>query len=110
MKEYWDLKKEVQEKSRDKTSKLNNLNRLQKDDQEALDSFQRQKVDLDSKLKQSSHEMSESTKRVEKLSEHIKMYETSLEEQKRIRTELKGEVHTSKGVLFYFISYICFFM
>lgn len=74
------------------------MNRQQKDDQEALDSFQRQKIDLDSKLKQSSHEMSESSKRVEKLSEHIKMYETSLDEQQRIRTELQGEVHTSKGM------------
>jgi structural maintenance of chromosome 1 len=91
------LKKRVQERSRDQISKLNNLNRQQKDDQEALDSFQRQKTDLDSKMKQLTHEISESTKRVEKLGEHIKMYETSLEEQKRIRTELQGEVHTSKG-------------
>lgn len=65
-----------------------------------MDSLQRQKTDLDSKMKQLTHEISESTKRVEKLGEHIKMYETSLEEQKRIRTELQGEVHTSKGILY----------
>lgn len=76
---------------------LNNLNRLQRDDQESLDCYMRQKVDHDSKLKQISHEITEANKRVEKLSEHIKSYETSLEEQKRIRTQLQGEVHTSKG-------------
>lgn len=97
LREYWDLKKQVQEKSRIQTQKLNSVNRLQKDDQELLDSLSRQKVDLDNKMKQLTHEISESTKRVEKLGEHIRVYEQSLEEQRRIRLELKSEVHTSKG-------------
>jgi hypothetical protein len=74
------------------------LNRQQKDDQEALDSMLRQKTDLDNRNRQLTHEMAESTKRVEKLREHIRVYETSLDEQRRIRDELKLEVGSSKGL------------
>jgi len=73
------------------------VNRLQKDEQEALDSLLRQKVDQDNRMRQLTHEISESIKRVEKLKEHIRLYETSLEEQRRICDELKSEVGSSKG-------------
>lgn len=74
------------------------MNRQQKDDQEALDSLLRKKTDLDNRNRQLTHEMTESTKRVEKLREHIRVYEASLDEQRRIRDELKLEVGSSKGV------------
>jgi septal ring factor EnvC (AmiA/AmiB activator) len=97
LREYWDLKKKVTERSREQIAKLNNVNRQQKDDQESLDSLFRQKVDQDNRVRQLTHEISESTKRVEKLKEHIRLYETSLDEQRRIRDELKTEVGSSKG-------------
>ncbi len=97
LREYWELKKRVQELSRDQIAKLSQVNRQQKDDQETLDSLMRQKIDLDSKMRQLTHETSESTKRIEKLLEHIRLYDTSLEEQRRIRLELKSEETSSKG-------------
>jgi len=60
--------------------------------------LQRQKTDLENRSRQLTHEMTESTKRVEKLREHIRVYETSLDEQRRIRDDLKLEVGSSKGM------------
>jgi len=91
------LKKKVQDASHDQTHELNTMNRHQKDDQETLDSLMRDKLDQDGRMRQCTHEHSEATKRVEKLAEHIRMYESSLDEQRRIRHELKSEVDTSKG-------------
>lgn len=99
MKEYWELKKKVQEQSRGQLTTLNSINRKQKDDQETLDSLSRKKLDLDSRIRQMTHEMSETTKRVEKLGEQIKLYETSLYEQRRTFAELKIDVINSKGII-----------
>merc|ERR1712012_26319 len=52
--------------------------------------------DIESKMKNKSHELEESQKRLEKLNDHIRASETQLEEQKKIYDDLDGDVGSSK--------------
>ncbi|KAF2355591.1 SMCs flexible hinge, partial [Trinorchestia longiramus] len=56
----------------------------------------RRTSELDNKLRSKGHELEEAQKRVEKLEEHIRQSEASLDEQKRLRQELQGDVGSSK--------------
>merc|ERR1711963_1120147 len=51
---------------------------------------------MESKSKTKGHELEEAQKRLEKLSDHIKMSENQLEEQQRVYDDLQGDVRCSK--------------
>ena len=81
-------------------SKLDSINREHKSDQDKLDTENRKKLELESKLKNKGHELEESQKRLEKLTEHIRTSEAQLEEQQKIFNELQGDVGCSKDKIF----------
>lgn len=96
VKEYNTLKVEAQKQSARYLQELDSVNREQKADQDKLDNELRLRSDLETKIKQKTHEKEEAQKRVDKLTEHIRASENGLEEQNRLYEELKGDVDTSK--------------
>ena len=85
IKEYHKLKNKAARTSAQYLQELDSINREQKSDQDRLDNCSRRVSDIENKLKQKGHELEEAEKRVEKLIEHIRQSEVSLEEQKRLR-------------------------
>lgn len=51
---------------------LDSVNREQKSDQDRLDNEIRKKSEIENKLRQKGHEKAEASKRIDKLTEHIK--------------------------------------
>lgn len=96
VKEYNMLKIEAQKQSARYLQELDSVNREQKADQDKLDNELRVRADLETKIKQKTHEKEEAQKRVDKLTEHIRASENGLEEQNRLYDELKGDVDSSK--------------
>lgn len=90
------MKEEAGKQSARYLQMLDSINREQKSDQDRLDNEGRKKTEIESKLKQKSHMRDESLKRREKLVEHIRTSESSLEDQKKIRSDLQCDVGTSK--------------
>lgn len=87
---------EAQKQSARYLQELDSVNREQKADQDKLDNELRLRSDLETKIKQKTHEKEEAQKRVDKLSEHIKASANGLDEQNRLYEELEKEVGNSK--------------
>lgn len=94
--EYHRLKEEAGKRSAMYLQQLDSVNREQKADQDRLDNEGRKKSEIDNRLRQKGHEKQEAQKRVEKLAEHIKTSESALEDQRRLREDLRSDVGTSK--------------
>lgn len=94
--EYHKLKEKAGKESARYMAELDSINREHKSDQDQLDTENRKKHELESKLKTKGHELEESQKRLEKLIEHIRSSEAQLEEQQKIFNELQGDVGCSK--------------
>jgi len=93
---YQKLKEKAGKESARHMTDLDSINREHKSDQDRKDNEERKKLDIESKLKNKSHEMEESQKRLEKLNDHIKASEVQLEEQKKIYKEMDVDVGSSK--------------
>ena len=85
VKEYHKLKNTAARKSAQYLQELDSINREQKSDQDRLDNAQRRVSDIENKLRQKGHEFEEAEKRVEKLIEHIRQSDISLEDQRKMR-------------------------
>merc|ERR1712223_2129233 len=96
VKEYHKLKEKAGKESAKWLSKLDSINREHKSDQDKLDTENRKKQELESKIKTKGHELEESQKRLDKLQDHIRASEAQLDEQKKIYDELNGDVGCSK--------------
>merc|ERR1719266_726047 len=96
VKEYHKLKEKAGKESAKWLSKLDSINREHKSDQDKLDTENRKKQELESKIKTKGHELDESEKRAEKLNDHIRTSEQQMEEQEKILNELQGDVGSSK--------------
>jgi len=94
---YQKLKEKAGKESARFMSELDSINREHKGDQDKLDNENRKKMDIESKMKNKSHELEESQKRSDKLKDHITASETQLEEQKKLLRELDGDVGSSKS-------------
>ncbi|XP_076763199.1 structural maintenance of chromosomes 1 [Xylocopa sonorina] len=96
VREYNRLKEEAGKQSARYLQLLDSINREQKSDQDRLDNEGRKKTEIENKHKQKGHMRDEALKRVEKLEEHIRTSEASLEDQKKMRADLQSDVGTSK--------------
>merc|ERR1712223_1118973 len=96
VKEYHKLKEKAGKESAKGLAKLDSINREHKSDQDKLDTENRKKQELESKIKTKGHELDEAQKRAEKLNDHIRTSEQQMEEQEKILNELQGDVGTSK--------------
>ena len=90
------MKEEAGKQSARYLQLLDSINREQKSDQDRLDNEGRKKTEIENKLKQKVQLKDEQIKRVEKLEEHIRTSEISLEDQKKMRSDLQSDVGTSK--------------
>ena len=93
---YQNLKEKAAQESARYMSELDSVNREHKSDQDRLDNELRKKLDIESKLKNKSHEMEESVKRLDKLNEHIRASQATLDDQKKTLGELNVDVGSSK--------------
>merc|ERR1711994_75373 len=96
VKEYHKLKERAGKESAKGLAKLDSINREHKSDQDKLDTENRKKQELESKIKTKGHELDEAQKRAEKLNDHIRTSEQQMEEQEKILNELQGDVGSSK--------------
>ena len=96
IKEYQKLKEKAAKESARYMAELDSKNREHKSVQDRLDTEVRKKSEIDSKQKTKGHELEEAQKRLEKLTEHINMSESQLEEQQRVFNDLQGNVGCSK--------------
>ena len=96
IKEYQKLKEKAAKESARYMAELDSKNREHKSVQDRLDTEVRKKSEIDSKQKTKGHELEEAQKRLEKLTEHISMSESQLEEQQRVFNDLQGNVGCSK--------------
>merc|ERR1712223_893485 len=96
VKEYHKLKEKAGKESAKGLAKLDSINREHKSDQDKLDTENRKKQELESKIKTKGHELDEAQKRAEKLNDHIRSSEQQMEEQEKILNELQGDVGSSK--------------
>ncbi|XP_033230168.1 structural maintenance of chromosomes protein 1A-like [Belonocnema kinseyi] len=94
--EYNRLKEEAGKLAARYLQMLDSINREQKSDQDRLDNEGRKKTEIENKIKQKGQKRDEAMKRVEKLEEHIKASEASLEEQKKIKSDLQTDCGSSK--------------
>ncbi|GAB0087362.1 Structural maintenance of chromosomes protein [Sergentomyia squamirostris] len=94
--EYDRLKQKADATSAQYLSKLDSVNREQKSDQDLLDSEINKKSAVDEQFKKLTLEKEEVIKRKLKLQDHISSSEQALQEQNRIKQELKTDVGTSK--------------
>ena len=88
IKEYERLKANASKESARYLSELDSINREQKSDQDRLDTEARKKHEVESKLKTKGHELDEAQKRLEKLTEHIRMSEAQMDEQQKVPEDL----------------------
>ena len=93
---YQNLKEKAGKENARYMSELDSINREHKGDQDKLDNENRKKMDVESKMKNKSHELEEGQKRLDKLNDHIRASETQLDEQKKLLSELDGDVGSSK--------------
>merc|ERR1712223_1896807 len=96
VKEYHKLKEKAGKESAKGLAKLDSINREHKSDQDKLDTENRKKQELESKIKTKGHELDEAQKRAEKLNDHKRTSEQQMEEQEKILNELQGDVGCSK--------------
>merc|ERR1719438_717861 len=93
---YQNLKEKAGKESARYMSELDSINREHKGDQDKLDNENRKKMDVESKIKNKSHELEEGQKRLDKLNDHIRASESQLDEQKKLLSDLDGDVGSSK--------------
>merc|ERR1719422_2212117 len=94
---YQKLKEKAGKESARHMSDLDSINREHKSDQDKLDNEMRKKLDVESKMKNKSHELEEGQKRLEKLQDHIRASEAQLEEQKKLLSDLDCDVGSSRS-------------
>jgi chromosome segregation ATPase len=90
------MKEKAAKESARHMSHLDSINREHKSDQDRLDSENRKKHEIESKLKTKGHELEEGQKRMDKLAKHIRGSEANLEEQEKNIQDLQGDVGCSK--------------
>lgn len=94
--EYDRLKQKAEATAAKFTSELESINREQKSDQDLLDNETNKKEQTEGQLEKFRLEKEEVQKRMEKLFDHIRSSEQALQEQNRIKDELKNDVGSSK--------------
>merc|ERR550532_1498887 len=94
---YQKLKEKAGKESARYMSDLDTINREHRGDQDKLDNENRKKLDVESKMKNKSHELEEAQKRLDKLNDHIRASETQLEEQKKLLADLSEGQGSSKS-------------
>lgn len=94
--QYHRLKDEAAMRSARYMQDLDSVNREQKADQDRLDNVSRMRTDAENKHRQKCHEKEEMEKRIEKLSEHIRVSEQALHDQRQLRADLQSDVGSSK--------------
>lgn len=97
VKQYHLLKEEAGKRSAMYLQELDSVNREQKSDQDRLDNETRKKNEIENLIRQKKNERDEAVKRIEKLNEHIRKNESSLEENVKIQSQLEKEVGSSRG-------------
>ncbi|RZC33774.1 structural maintenance of chromosomes protein 1A [Asbolus verrucosus] len=96
VREYHRLKEEAAKRSARYMQELDSVNREQKSDQDRLDNVSRMRIDAENKHQQKRHEKEEMEKRIDKLSEHIRLSEQALQDQRQLRADLQSDVGSSK--------------
>lgn len=94
--EYDSLKQEAEATATKYRSQLDSVNREQKSDQDMLDGETNRRASVEEAVKKLTLQREEAVKRRDKLMDHIKSSEAALEEQNRIKDELKRDVGCSK--------------
>lgn len=94
--EYDQLKQKAEATAAQYVSELESINREQKSDQDLLDNETNKKEQIEGQLEKFRLEKEEVQKRMEKLFDHIRSSEQALQEQNRIKDELKNDVGSSK--------------
>ena len=95
--QYHRSKEEAVKQSARYLQELDAVNREQKSDQDRLDNESRVRGEIENQLRQRKHDLEETQKRSDKLTDHIRTTETALEEQKKLEAELGQEVESSKN-------------
>lgn len=94
--EYDRLKQEAESTATQYRSQLDSVNREQKSDQDLLDGETNRRASVEEAFKKLTLQREEAVKRRDKLMDHIKSSQAALEEQNRIKDELKRDVGCSK--------------
>lgn len=94
--EYDRLKQKAEATAAKYVSELESINREQKSDQDLLDNEIHKKEQIEGQLEKFRLEKEEVQKRMEKLYDHIRSSEQALQDQNRIKDELKNDVGSSK--------------
>ncbi|CAL8092994.1 unnamed protein product [Orchesella dallaii] len=92
MKEYWDLKKEVNGKTSKERSETETLQRQKRDKDDVFDSLNRQKLDLSSKLDLITHEIKGTSTLVGKAEDTVKHLREQLQQKQAEIQPLEEEV------------------
>lgn len=94
--EYDRLKQKAEATAAKYVSELESINREQKSDQDLLDNEINKKEQIEAQLEKFRLEKEEVQKRMEKLFDHIRTSEQALQDQIRLKDELKQDVGSSK--------------
>lgn len=94
--EYDRLKQEAEATAAKYVSEQESINREQKSDQDLLDNEVNKKEQIEGQLEKFRLEKDEVSKRMEKLMDHIQSSKVALQDQNRIKDELKNDVGSSK--------------
>lgn len=94
--EYDRLKQKAEATAAKYVSELESINREQKSDQDLLDNEINKKEQIEGQLEKFRLEKEEVEKRMEKLEDHIRSSQQALQDQNRIKDELKSDVGSSK--------------
>lgn len=94
--EYDRLKQQAEATATQYRSQLDSVNREQKSDQDMLDGETNRRASVEENFKKLSLQREEAVKRRDKLMDHIKSSQAALEDQNRIKDELKRDVGCSK--------------
>ncbi|KAG1687715.1 Structural maintenance of chromosomes protein 1B [Nymphon striatum] len=96
VREYNRLKEEAGKLSSRYLQELDSINRDQKSDQDRRDNEGRKQAETNAEIKQKRAELEEAHKRLDKLNDYTRESQKSLEEQRRLETEIGEEVQRSK--------------
>lgn len=94
--EYDRLKQKAEATAAKYVSELESINREQKSDQDLLDNEINKKEQIEAQLEKFRLEKEEVQKRMEKLFDHIRTSEQALQDQIKLKDELKNDVGSSK--------------
>lgn len=94
--EYDRLKQKAEATAAKYVSELESINREQKSDQDLLDNEINKKEQIEAQLEKFRLEKEEVRKRMEKLYDHIRTSEQALQDQIKLKDELKNDVGSSK--------------